>query len=253
MWSGDYRFLLVNLVKKDFKVRYRNMSLGMFWSLLNPLVTMAVLTFVFTVIWKDTRAHYPVFVLCGIVPFSFFTMAWSSSTSSLVDNGNVIKRVPVPRELIPIATVLGNSVHLLVQIGLLLTFTLASGLGVNRHWIWLPVLWTLELIFVSGLSLLTAAVNVYVRDTRYVVESINTVLFWLVPIFYGIERIPTRYTDLYQINPVAALVVALRSVLLDRVEPNYLTILKLAGVSGFTLCAGLIAFRKLKQGFYDYL
>jgi len=253
MWNGDYKFLLSNLVKKDFKVRYRNMSLGMFWSLLNPLVTMAVLTFVFSVIWPSGQANYPVFLLCGIVPYSFFTMAWSSSTSSLVDNASIIKRVPVPRELIPVATVLGNGVHLLVQVGLLLAFTLAFGLGINRHWLWLPVLWTLELLFVAGLSLITAAVNVYVRDTRYVVESINAMLFWLVPVFYPIEKVPARYAGIYEVNPVAALVGTLRNILLESTEPRYLTVAKLAAVSFFMLGAGLLAFRKLKQGFYDYL
>jgi len=253
MWNGEYSFVLSNLVGKDFKVRYRNMSLGIFWSLLNPLVTMGVLTFVFTNIFHSEQKHFPVFILCGLVPFNFFAAAWSTSASSLIDNAGIIKRVPVPRALVPVATVLGNCVHLLIQIGLLLTFTLAFGMGINRYWLWLPVVWILEIVFVCGLALITAAVNVYIRDTRYVVESVNAVLFWLVPIFYPFNIIPPQYRDIYQLNPVAALVMALRNILLDGVPPGHLLLEKLAGSSVLMLTFGYLTFRRLKTDFYNYL
>jgi len=253
MWHGDYGFLLGNLVQKDFKVRYRNMSLGVLWSLLNPLVTMGALTFIFTKIFPTRQTNYPVFVLCGLVPFNFFSLAWSTATSSLVENSAIVRRVPIPRELVPISTVFGNCVHLLIQIGLLLAFALGSGKGVNRYWIWLPVVWGLEIVFVTGLGLISSAMNVYVRDTRYVVDSCNTLLFWLVPIFYSFGSVPPGYQEIYQFNPVAALVLALRNILLDAISPPTSLLVKLTFTSVVTLLIGVVVFAKLKPRFYDYL
>lgn len=153
-WRGDAVFLMQSLIEKDFKVRYRNMSLGVFWSLLNPLVTMGVLWVVFTKIMKNANPHFATFLLCGLVPFNFFTLAWLASTTSLVDNAGLIKRLTVPREIVPLSVVLGNSVHFGLQVLLLLVISLATGLRPNIYWLWLPYILFCELVFICGLGLM---------------------------------------------------------------------------------------------------
>ncbi|SRR5260370_1443790 len=254
MWNGDYRFVIASLVAKDFKVRYRNMSLGVLWSLLNPLIMMTVLTFIFTKIFANPSvSNFSLAILCGLVPFNFFALAWLTGTGCLLENSSLIKRVPVPRQIFPIASVLSNCLHLLIQIGLLFAAILIFGRGLNVYWLWLPVIWGLEILFVLGLAFMFSALNVYVRDTRYVVESANTVLFWLVPIFYPFTMIPQQYRAVYEFNPVAALVLMMRTILLEGQPPLMSTLRNLIFVSFFTLGVGLYVFHKLQKRFYEYL
>lgn len=245
-------FVLRNLISKDFKVRYRNMSLGVFWSLLNPLVMMSVLTFIFTVIMPSNRPYFPLFVLMGLLPYNFFTLAWATGTNSIVDNASLVKKVPFPRELLPISVVLANAQNYLIQLGLLLV-ACAVSIGLNRHWLWLPALVALQVVFVCGMALLSSALDVYFRDMRYIVESSNLVLFWLVPIFYGFEVVGQRFALIYELNPIAAVTLMTRTIMLQGHPPNPSTLIKLTGVSLFTLFAGWTVFRRIKRNFSDYL
>jgi len=255
LWNGDYFYLISNLILKDFRVRYRNMSLGMLWSLLNPLVMMGVLTFVFTAIFpnRSIKSPFAVFVLCGLVPYNFFSLAWSLATVSLVENTGFIKRVAMPRIVIPISTVLATCVNLGMQVGLLLVLVVVFGKGINVNWLWLPVVWGLEVVFVCGLGMICAALDVYIRDMRYVVESATLVLFWLVPIFYDFSSISPKYRDVYQYNPVAALVLASREILLDAQAPPWSLLSKLCVSSFVMLVLGYFVFRLLERRFYDYM
>ena len=253
MWNVDYWFVLRNLTSKDFKIRYRNMSLGIFWSLCNPLIMMSVLTFIFTKIFPSPRPAFPVFILCGLVPFNFFTTTWVNGTNCLVDQAGLVKRVPLPRILLPIANVVSSCFHLMIQIGLLLSFTLAFGFPINRYWALLPLVWFFEIVFVLGLVMASSALDVYVRDVRYIVESATMVLFWMVPVFYSFDVIPQRYRDFYQFNPVAAIVLASRNILLDAAPPPSALLWKLGGSSIFICLIGYLIFERLHKRFYEHL
>ena len=253
-WDGDFFFALSSLVLKDFKIRYRNMSLGVFWSVLNPLVMMGVLTFVFTYL-SPNRAmpNFPVYFMCGLVPYNFFSISWISGTTSLVDNAGLIKRVQVPRELVPLAAVFSNCVHLLIQIGLLITLVFAFGYHVNQYWFWLPYIWAMQIIFMCGLSLITSALNVYIRDMRYLVESTNTVMFWLVPIVYTLANPPRIYALLDNFNPLSALILMMRKILMAGQSPGFSTLRNMTLAALVTFAIGLLVFQRLKRRFYDHL
>jgi len=168
-----------------------------------------------------------------------------------VANAQLVKRVPVPREVVPIAAVFSNCVHLAIQFALLLALTFYFRFPVNRFWIWLLPLWLLYVAFVCGVSLISSAVSVYIRDTQYVVESFNLVLFWLVPIYYSFPD--TKYAIIYRYNPVAALVLATRNILMESKAPPATLMVNMLIAAAVALGAGILVFGKLKRSFYEYI
>jgi lipopolysaccharide transport system permease protein len=252
--GGNILFLLSNLVLKDFRIRYRNMSLGVVWSIANPLVMMAVLTFVFTRIYPNPSfPNFAVFILSGLVPFNFYTLALNAGTTSLLDNQSLVKRVRCPRMIFPIAAVLANCLHFMIQIALLIAFVFAFGYRINRFWPWLGLIWGLEIVFMGGLTLISSVLDVYYRDVRYVVEASNVVMFWLVPIFYSLEMVPQNLRLFYLLDPIAAVVVAGRDVLLHAKPPSGNLLMALAFVSVACFVVGLAIFNRLERNVADLL
>ena len=251
-WRNQW-FLLENLILKDFRVRYRNMSLGVAWSVVNPLLMMGILTFVFTKVFPNPQPHFPVFVLSALVPFNFYSLAINAGTTSLLDNDSLIKRMRCPREIFPIAAVLANCLHFIIQIGLLIAFVLLSGYSITLHWLWLGPLWIMEIAFMCGLALITSGLDVYYRDVRYLVECSGLVLFWLVPIFYSFQMVPARFHAVYLMNPISCVVLAEREVLLNGTGPSLGFVVALAIVTVACLAFGFVIFGRLKQNLADYL
>jgi ABC-type polysaccharide/polyol phosphate export permease len=254
MQHGDILFLLQNLVLKDFRIRYRNMSLGMTWSVANPLLMMGILTFVFTRIYPNpTIHHFALFALCALVPFNFYSLAAMTGTTALLDNQSLIKRVRCPRAIFPIAAVLSSSLHFLIQIALLIFLLLVFGHSVNRYWLWLLPIWTMEIVFMCGMSLITSALDIYYRDVRYLVECSGLVMFWMVPVFYTMEMIPHRFHLLYTMNPIAAVAIIDRQILLAASAPPMNLLFQLTAVSLGVLALGFAVFGRLQRDLADYL
>ena len=188
------------------------------------------------------------------MPYNFFTVAWIAGTNSLLDNAGLIKRVSrAARDHTDRGGAFQRGSPFDPDRAADRGFALLSGVFPNRYWCLLPFIWGMEIVFLCGLSLVTAALNVFMRDVRYVVESINVVLFWLVPIFYSFEVIPQRYKELYQLNPLAALVMALRNILLDDSAPHAALLLKLTASSVIMLGDRLADLSERQDRFYDYL
>lgn len=249
------RFALLNLVLKDFRVRYRNMSLGFMWSVLNPLVILGVLSFVFTFIFKQDQPYFPVFLLLGLVAFNFFSLCLSAVTPAIFDNAALVKKVVFPRIVIPVSVVLSQLIHVLIQLLLLGMFILIFSVPITRMYLWMPVLYFIELLFVLGVSLICCALCVYFRDTRYLVESGLSILFWFTPIFYSLanmhDSLPKAIYAMYLCNPLAGCIEAARRVVLHGVAPDMISLAFAAGIAVATLVLGIAVFSRLQRNFAD--
>ena len=223
--NWPYWSALQNLVLKDFRVRYRNMSLGILWSLINPLVMMGVLVFVFTVVYPNRGTqHFPVFILIGLLSFNHFSLCLNSMTTSLIENSQILKKTNFPRILLPLSVLLSQTLHALIQFALLLIFLVIFKVPWSIHALWYPLAFVVQFVFTLGVGLLCATLCVLFRDTLYLVQSILTVLFWFSPVFYALsvvkEKLPHGLYLAYLLNPLAGIIDAGRCALLTHQPPD---------------------------------
>ncbi len=221
-----YRELVRNLVLRDLKVRYRNSMLGILWSLFNPLLMMIVFTLVFTVMTPYSDVNYfPVFVLCGILPWNFFSASVIGSIRSIVDNAPLVNKVFFPREILPISVVLANLVNFLLSMIVLFVLLVAFQIPFTVWVLFLPVVIAVQLIFTVGFALIMATANVFYRDTQVIMEVVMLAWFFVTPIFYSVSVLPRNYQitdniaiDVFRwvniLNPMASIIAMYRIILL---------------------------------------
>jgi len=259
-----YRDLVRNLVARDLKVRYKNSVLGIAWSMLNPLGMMLVFTVVFTVLIPNNPIErFPIFLMCGLLPWNWFSGSVVGSIYSVVSNASLIKKVFFPREVLPMSVVLANFVHfvlaLIVLFGLMVFFQ-----SPFTQWILLlPVLIVIQLLFTLGLAFFLSAVNVYYRDTAQIMDVLMLAWFFLTPIFYSTDLIPQTKEMFglvvpvqrlaYILNPMASLIASYRVILYNAAPPAPDFFLRTALTSVVVLLLGYAFFHRASRNFGEVL
>lgn len=210
-----YRELIKNLVARDLKLRYRSSALGFLWCLLNPLLMMLVFTIVFTVLLTNNNVEkFPVFILIGILAWNLHSTALMGAINSVVGNANLVQKVYFPREVLPIASVLSNTVNFLLSLVVLFGMILVYQVQLSPTLLWLPLVILVQVVFTIGVALVLAAVNVFYRDVASIMETLMLAWFFLTPIFYRIEDVFPVYSRLmYILNPPASIIAAYRDIL----------------------------------------
>jgi ABC-2 type transport system permease protein len=188
-----YRELLVNLVRKELKVRYKNSVLGFVWTLVNPAVTIAVYWVIFTKVFKNPIPAFVLFLMTGVLVFNMFQTALGSAVGSVVGNAPLVKKVWFPREILPLASIGAAMVDFLLQsivlVGALVIFRWHIGWG---YLLLIPAALVALLLFITALALWLAAVNVRYRDTQHFLGIVLMVWFWATPIIYSFQQVASK-------------------------------------------------------------
>lgn len=251
-----YRDLLRSLVSRDLSVRYRRSALGFVWSLLNPLLMMLVFTIVFQVVKPQSVRNYPLFVLAGMLPWNFLAGAISGATRSVTGNAHLIDKVYFPREILPLSVVIAHLINFLLSLAVFLPLALLLGARWNGWIFALPLVILIEVMIVTGISMMLAALNVFYRDTEQVLEVVLTAWFFLTPVFYELELLPNQFLGIdvwrlvYTLNPMATLVTDYRYVMLYETPIIRHTLIPfLIGIA--LLGSGWWAFRRVAPSFAE--
>jgi ABC-type polysaccharide/polyol phosphate export permease len=215
----SYKDLIRNLVSRDFRTRYKRSYLGILWSLLNPLLLIIVYTLAFDYIMKIRVRNFPMFFMCGFLPWGYFSAGILTSLSSLSDSGYLIKAVYFPREIVPLSIVLSCLLHFLITFLFAFPILLIYGYPPQWSYLSLSAVILLQTIFIFGVSLFLSSVHVSFRDLRYILDVVLMAWFWLTPIVYPSALIPERFLFLYKLNPMTLFVTAYREILLNGTLP----------------------------------
>ena len=224
----DYRELLKNNVKKEIRGRYKNSILGVIWTFLNPLLQLAVYAFIFPLILKNTLDYYVIFVCVGLIPWTFFTASISQSAYTIIANGNIVKKVYFPREILPISIL-------------------------TKYVIFFPIVLVIQYILQLGIAFVLSACTVYFRDLEHFIQIILQVMFYATPIVFSRESIPEAFRHIINLNPMAHIINGYRDIFYYQQLPDFKSLGMLFVLSIAVCIIGYFIFKKLQKGFAEEL
>ena len=249
----QYRELLKTSVRKEVRGRYKNSFLGVLWSFLNPLLQIAVYAIVFPLILRNNQENYVIFLCCGLIPWTFFATSINRSAFSFVENGNILKKVYFPREIIPISVVTSEAINFMISTIIILGFVLFGGLGISKYIVLYPLVLIVQYFVVLAISIIIASICVYLRDLQHFIGVALQLLFYVAPVVYSPNMIPENFQWILRINPMTYIINAYRAIFYNKtmVEIKPLMIVFLISIIAFGI--GYMIFNKLQKGFAEQL
>ena len=252
----EYRELLKTNVKKDIRGKYKGSFLGILWSFLNPLLQVIVYAIVFPYLMRGaTIENYVVYLVTGIIPWSFFSTVVGVGTTVIKSNQGIIKKVYFPREILIISQVISGLVNFFISCVIILLFCLGFGVGVSIHILFILVIAIIQAILSLGILFITSSINVYIQDLEYIVSFLLNMAFYGTPIIYEISQFASAGTLLkfIELNPMTPIINAYRDVFLYHQWPNPSGLIYVAILGLIILVVGYLIFRKLEKGFAEQL
>ncbi len=249
----DYREMLLNLVRKELKVRYKGSFLGFLWTFLNPLLQLVVYTIVFSVILRAGIDKFDMYLFVGLIPWIFFTTSIQTGTISIVANKDLVKKIYFPRIILPLVSVNAAFMNMVFSMSIVILALLFRGVGISKYMLLLPVAMALQYIFVLGMIFMFSALNVYFRDLEYILNIIVMIWFYLTPIVYTIDMVPEEYRTFFLLNPMTNIIIFYRDILYYKQIPTFSSFGSILIYSILMIFIGYWVFQKLQKNFAEEL
>ena len=239
-----YRDLVGALVARELKVRYRRSAIGFLWTMLQPLLTMLVFQVVFSALFRFDLPNYPVYALAGILFWNFFNQSIVSSMNSLRGNAGLLQKLPVPKAVFPLATVISGVINLCFALIPLFLLLIVTGHPLRPALAFLPLAILLAALFTLGAGLLLSPLAVFFHDVVELVGVLLTLLMYLTPIFYPKEIVPPQLLWLVRFNPVRSILEVFRDPIYQGEVPPVSHFTVALGIAVLALVLGAWTFRR---------